>query len=196
MNDRPVSPPTKKTPFNEFDPFNDRLSRDIRNTLSEAFINSLSRGEPSDYLVAAEKWLTEKLTAGCIAYIKDRLYRYDHVLEKIIASRLDDALLQSLVLWNNGLFFEFHEHLERIWHRTSGDEYQAFKGMIKAAGVYIHLEHHRQQAAESLSIKSLELIRQYSHCLAFISNLDVLIRGLEMLTPVSPKLENPVLNSG
>jgi hypothetical protein len=26
----------------EFDPFNDRLSRDIRNTLSEAFVNVLT----------------------------------------------------------------------------------------------------------------------------------------------------------
>jgi hypothetical protein len=80
------------------------LSRDIRNTLSGAFINALSRKEPSDYQAAAEKWLAEKPAAGYINYIQDRLHRYDHVLEKIIASRLDDALLQSLVLWNNGLF--------------------------------------------------------------------------------------------
>jgi hypothetical protein len=65
--------------------------------------------------------------------------------------------------------------------------------MIKAAGVYIHMEHNRQQAAKSLSIKSLNLIRQYSHCLAFITNIDVLIQKLEMLAPVSPKLENPAL---
>jgi hypothetical protein len=65
--------------------------------------------------------------------------------------------------------------------------------MIKAAGVYIHMEHNRQQASESLSEKSLNLIRQYSHCLAFITNLDVLIKRLEILAPVSPKLENPAL---
>ena len=171
MKNQPGSTRKRNISSVDFDPFNDRLSRDIRNTLSGAFINALSRKQTSDYQAAAEKWLAEKP----------------------IASRLDDALLQSLVLWNNGLFFEFHEHLERIWHQTSGDEYQALKGLIKAAGVYIHMEHNRQQASESLSEKSLKLIRQYSHCLAFITNLNVLIQRLEMLAPVSPKLENPAL---
>ena len=105
MNNRPASPPTKKKSFEDFDPFNDRLSRDIRNTLSEAFIDSLSKKDPSDYQAAAEKWLAEKSAAGYRTYIQDRLHRYGQVLEKITASRLDDALVQSLVLWNNGLFF-------------------------------------------------------------------------------------------
>ena len=169
------------------------MSRDIRNTLSEAFADALARMEPSEYRAAAEKWLAEKLAARYVNYIQDRLHRYDLVLEKIIASRLDDAMLQSLVLWNNGLFFEFHDHLERIWQKTTGDEHQALKGLIQAAGVYIHMEHNRQDAAKNLSIKSLNLIRRYSHCLAFITNLDVLTKKLENLDPVSPTLENPVL---
>ena len=177
----------------DFDPFNDRLSRDIRNTLSEAFVESLVQIEPLGYQVAAEKWLVTKPAAGYVNYIQDRLHRYDLVLEKIMASRLDDALLQSLVLWNNGLFFEFHDHLESIWQQATGDEHQALKGLIKAAGVYIHLEHNRQAAVKSLSIKSLNLIRRYSHCLAFITNLDVLTKRLENSDPVSPKLENPAL---
>ena len=90
------------------------MSRDIRNTLSEAFVDALTRKEPSKYQVVAEKWLIGKPAAGYLNYIQDRLHRYDLVLEKIIASRLDDALLQSLVMWNNGLFFEFHDQLEHI----------------------------------------------------------------------------------
>jgi len=177
----------------DFDPFNDRLSRDIRNTLSEAFVESLVQIEPLGYQVAAEKWLVTKPAAGYVNYIQDRLQRYDLVLEKIIASRLDDAMLQSLVLWNKGLFFEFHDHLERIWQITTGDEHQALKGLIQAAGVYIHMEHKRQDAAKNLSIKSLNFIRRYSHCLAFITNLDDLTKRLENLDPVSPTLENPAL---
>jgi hypothetical protein len=83
--------------------------------------------------------------------------------------------------------------LERIWQQATGDEHQALKGLIKAAGVYIHLEHNRQAAVKSLSIKSLNLIRRYSHCLAFITNLDDLTKRLENSDPVSPKLENPAL---
>ena len=83
--------------------------------------------------------------------------------------------------------------MEHIWQKTTGDEYQALKGLIKAAGVYIHMEYNRQEAVKSLSIKSLNLIRRYSYCLAFITNLNVLIKRLENSDPVSPTLENPVL---
>jgi hypothetical protein len=193
MKNQPGSTRKKNISPVDFDPFNDRLSRDIRNTLSESFADALVRKEPIEYRAAAEKWLAEKLAAGYLNYIQDRLHRYDLVLEKIVASRLDDAMLQSLVLWNNGLFFEFHDHLERIWQKTTGDEHQALKGLIQAAGVYIHMEHNRQDAAKNLSIKSLNLIRRYSRSLAFITNLDVLTKKLENLDPVSPILENPVL---
>lgn len=193
MKNQPGSTRKRNISPVDFDPFNDRLSRDIRNTLSESFADALVRKEATEYRATAEKWLAEKLAAGYVNYIQDRLHRYDLMLEKIIASRLDDAMLQSLVLWNNGLFFEFHDHLERIWQKTTGDEHQALKGLIQAAGVYIHMEHNRQDAAKNLSIKSLNLIRRYSHSLAFITNLDVLTNKLENLDPVSPALENPVL---
>jgi hypothetical protein len=193
MKKQPASPRTRNMSSDDFDPFNDRLSRDIRNTLSEAFVDALAQMTPSGYQAVAEKWLAGKPAAGYLNYIQDRLLRYDRVLEQITATLLDEALLQSLVIWNNGLFFEFHDHLERIWQQTTGDEHQALKGLIKAAGVYIHLDHNRQQAAKSLSIKSLNLIHRYSHCLTFITNLNVLIKKLENLDPVSPTLENPVL---
>ena len=188
MKTPPATPRPRRMFPDDFDPFNDRLSRDIRNTLSETFVDALARRKPSEYRAIAEKWLTEKLAAGYVNYIQDRLHRYD-----LVASRLDDALLQSLVLWNYGLFFEFHDHLERIWQQATGDEHEALKGLIKAAGVYIHMEHNRQEAVKSLSIKSLYLIRRYSRRLTFITNLDVLIKRLENSDPVSPKLENPAL---
>jgi hypothetical protein len=70
---------------NDFNPFNDRLSRDIRNSLSEAFVDSLAQMLPCGYQTAVEKWLTGKLApgAGQRTYIQDRLHRYDRVMEKI-----------------------------------------------------------------------------------------------------------------
>ena len=177
----------------KFDPFNDRLSRDIRNTLSEAFVEALVKLEPSGYRAAAQKWLTLKPAARYVNYIQDRLGRYDRLIERVSSTCLDDPLLQSLVIWNNGLFFEFHDHLERIWQQTGGDEHQALKGLIKAAGVYIHMEHNRQRAVESLSTKSFNLLRRYSSCLTFVTNLNVLMDKIKNLDPVSPKLENPSL---
>ena len=178
----------KKLPGGKFDPFNNRLSRDIRNTLSESFMTALSRMEPSAYRDEADIWRTKNLSDIYLEYIQDRLQRYDRVCEQIKARHLDDPLLQSLVIWNNGLFFEFHDHLEGMWKPATGDERQALKGMIKAAGVYVHHEFNHQPAVKSLSAKSYDLLRQYSHRLAFIKNLDVLIQKLKTLDPDPPQL--------
>jgi hypothetical protein len=66
-------------------------------------------------------------------------------------------------------------------------------GLIKADGAYMHNEYGRQQAVKSLSVKSHNLIRHYSHCLTFITNLDVLTQKLIALDPIPPRLENPAL---
>ena len=193
MKRSPASAPNKKMTAANLDPFNDRLSRDIRNTLSEAFIDALARMEPSAYRDEADIWRAKNPSGIYLEYIQNRLQSYDQVFKQIKANQLVDPLLQGLVIWNNGLFFEFHDHLEGIWKQSTGDERQALKGLIKAAGVYIHNEAGHQRAVKSLSAKSYRLIRQYSHSLAFIKNLDVLAQKLKALDPVAPKLENPDL---
>jgi len=194
MKRSPVSPDNKRQAAGKFDPFTDRLSRDIRNSLSEAFIDALFRMEPSVYRTEADIWRAKNPSEIYHDYIQDRLRRYDQVFKQIKADHLGDPLLQCLVIWNQGLFFEFHDHLEGIWIQATGDERQALKGLIKAAGVYIHNECGHQQAVESLSVKSFNLIHQYSRCLTFITNLDVVAQKLKSLDPVAPKLENPALS--
>ena len=193
MKSSPASTSNIKIAAGKFDPFNDRLSRDIRNTLSEAFIDALLRMEPSAYRDVADIWRAKNPSEIYLEYIQNRLQIYDQVFRQIKANQLVDPLLQCLVIWNNGLFFEFHDHLEGIWIQTAGDERQALKGLIKAAGVYIHNEFGHQKAVKSLSAKSHSLIRQYSHSLIFISNLGVLAQKLKILDPVAPKLKNPAL---
>jgi len=194
MKRSPVSPHNKIRVAGKFDPFNDRLSRDIRNTLSEAFVDALSRMAPSAYRKEADIWRAKNPSEIYLDYIQDRLRRYDQVFKQVKADRLDDPLLQGLVIWNNRLFFEFHDHLEAIWKLATGDERQALKGLIKAAGVYIHAEFNHRQAVERLSVKSRNLIRQYSGSLTFITNLDVLAQKLKSPAPVAPRLENPALH--
>ena len=176
---------------NRFDPFNDRLSRDIRNGLSEALIEALVVLNREVYLDAAGMWNPEKLPPEHRAYLQDRLQRYRAVFQQIQDHRLKDPFIRALVIWNQGLFFEFHEHLETIWRDSTGDERQALMGLIKAAGVYVHLEYHHQQAAERLAAKSARLLNKYSHCIAFITNLDILIKNLGDLDSGPPQLENP-----
>lgn len=181
---------------NKFDPFIDRLSRDIRNSLSEAFIGALAEMAPSACREAVDIWRAKNPSGVYLEYIQDRWRRYDRVFKQVTIDRLDNPLLRSLVIWNNGLFFEFHDHLEGLWKQSSGDERQGFKGLIKAAGVYIHLENGNQQAAKRLSVKSHLLIRQHSRSLIFITNLENLALKLERLDPVAPRLENPALHQG
>ena len=195
MKKQSVSSHPKKTSPARFDPFNSRLSRDIRNTLSEAFVDALLQVDKSRYQSTAEQWLARNLDDLHAGYIRDRLKRYDHVFDQIMINRINDAKLQTLIIWNHGLFFEVHEHLERIWQQTTGDEYQALKGLIQAAGVYIHLKFNRRPAAARLAIKSSDRIRKYSACLTFIANLKLLLDKLKNLDIIPPQLENPLIRS-
>lgn len=185
-----------KTAPKKFNPFTDRLSRDIRNSLSEAFVKSLKGMDQGYYRQLSHEWLSKNLAPIYNDYIKDHLQRYDLVFDQIQRNRLTDKLLQILIIWNGGLFFEVHDLLESIWHQTTGDEHQALKGLIKAAGVYIHMEYHHQKAGDSLAAKSSNLMRRYSHCLTFIANLNVLLKKLDNLDPVPPELENPATFTG
>jgi hypothetical protein len=186
----------KKSSAARFDPFEDRISRDIRNTLSEAFVRALSGTDQSGYRDVADNWCAKNPSEIYLKYIQNRVPRYDRVFKQIRAYHLDDALLQCLVIWNHELFFEVHDHLEGIWIQATGDKRQALKGLIKAAGVYIHNEYGRRQAVKSLSIKSHNLIRQYSDSLTFITNLDVLAQKLIARDPIPPRLVNPALGKG
>ena len=176
-----------KTP-NRFDPFTDRTARDIRNTLSESFTAALAAGDPGKYRSAAKNWREQKIAALHAEYITDRLRRYDRVFAAIREDGIDDPLQQALVIWNRGLFFEFHDHLEGVWKSATGDRKQALKGLIKAAGVYIHLEQHHVQPAQSLALKAYRLLRNYAHCLAFIANHETLLEKLESADPEPPRL--------
>ena len=172
-----------------FDPFVDRTARDIRNSLSESFVAALAVRDPAKYLNAARKWREQNLSDLHADYIVNRLLRYENVFDAVRAGGINDPLQQALVIWNQHLFFEFHDHLEALWQTATGDQRQALKGLIKAAGVYIHLEQHHRQAAKSLAMKLYQLLRQYAHCLAFIANHETLLDKLESGDPVPPRLK-------
>ena len=195
MKKRSASSQPKKNSPPCFDPFNNRLSRDIRNTLSEAFVDALVKADSGAYHNTAQKWLRRALDNVYVDYIQDRLERYDHVFEQVRANRINDDKLQALIIWNQGLFFEVHEHLERIWQAATGDEQLALKGLIQASAVYLHLKFNHRQAAERLAIKSSGYLKKHASHLNFIANLSLLIDRLEKLEEQPPYLRNPHLRS-
>lgn len=151
------------------------------------------KSDKSDYQNIARKWLAGNLDAIYADYIENRLERYEQVFEKIISNGIDDAKIQMLVFWNQGLFFEVHDHLERLWQQNTGDERQAIKGLIQAAGVYVHLQFNRRQAAEKLAAKAMNRILKFAECLSFIDNLNLLVNKLQNLDIAPPLLNNPRL---
>ena len=172
-----------------YNPFTDRTARNIRNSLSESFAAALAEMDAGGYITVARKWRSQQPAVPYAHYIDKRLERYDFVINTVREYRIDDPLQQAVVIWNQSLFFEFHDHLETRWHAATGDQRQMLKGLIKAAGVYVHLEQHHEEAAKSLAMKSFDLLRQYAHCLSFIANPETLLDKLKHCDPVPPQLE-------
>ncbi len=42
--------------------------------------------------------------------------------------------------WNAQQYYEAHDVLEHLWLRTDSDDWQFFKGLIQAAGAFVHLQ--------------------------------------------------------
>lgn len=42
--------------------------------------------------------------------------------------------------WNAQQYYEAHDVLEHLWLRTDSDDWQYFKGLIQAAGAFVHLQ--------------------------------------------------------
>ena len=55
----------------------------------------------------------------------------------------------AAVLWNERLFFEVHEVLEKVWIGASGDERQALQGVIQIAVAFHHLAHGNRRGART-----------------------------------------------
>ncbi len=171
-----------------FDPFCDRRCRDIRNHLCLSFVDGLDRMNPLVFQKEIGKWRAADLAPAQAEYIDDRETRYFKVFDHIRKSNIDDAITRALICWNEGLFFEVHQILEDLWDTAIGERREAIKGLIQAAGVYVHLEAGRGEAARKLGRRAAERLNRLRHCFPFLSNLDELLERLEMADPNPPTL--------
>ena len=170
-----------------FEPFQDRLSRDIRNELSAALPQALAQNDLAPVRAVAERYLQQDLAAPYVAYIEARLAGYAKAIEIIVRADAKDALARALVFWDMGLFFEVHEILEQAWHGARGAEKEILQAMIRAAGFYIKGEYGYFEAGAKMAnraVAALEKNRQA--CTGFA--LDTLLESLRNLDPIPPKL--------
>jgi len=137
-----------------FDPFRDRLSRDIRNDLSESLLVCLRERQLDPARAVADRFLVNHPGPEQVAYIKDRLARYARFLDQAVQGP-NDVVWQGLALWDLGLHFEVHEILEPTWFHAQGAEKVFLQALIRAAGVYIKGECGFSEAAAKLAAKAL-----------------------------------------
>ncbi|MDH4320185.1 MAG: DUF309 domain-containing protein [Desulfobulbaceae bacterium] len=166
----------------EFDPFNDRLARDIRNALSEAMVANLPTLDLDPVRQCAATFSIRELSAAHRAYIEDRLSRYHNVFALLRKQAEHDPFRQSLALWDAGLFFEVHEVIERLWKESQGDQKSALQAMFRAAGTYVHLEQGNPVAARSMADKAIQGLTSHGACLPATFDLAPLISALQQLT--------------
>jgi hypothetical protein len=166
-----------------FKPFTDRLSRDIRNDLSKSFVTVLQENSMDSAQKIAEQYLTDNLSPCYIKYIESRLKRYNRCLVKI-AHGNKDPLRQSLVLWDEHLFFEVHEVLEHAWMHAEGGEKLFLQAMIRAAGVYIKIDAGYDEPASRIAAKALPILKGNYQRLARYTDPDLLTDALS--SPISP----------
>lgn len=173
-----------------FDPFKDRLSRDIRNELSERLPAALDDNSLTPVKQAAAPYLAQNIAPFYHAYINDRLARYAAALAIISQHSIGGTLERALVLWDLGLFFEVHELLEHAWRQAAGPEKEILQAMIRAAGVYIHLENGNRAGAAKMAAKAAETLARHRSAMPRSLPLDLLLVKLQRLDPVPPKLSD------
>lgn len=172
----------------KFDPFEDRLCRDIRNDLSEAFAESLAQIDMDPVRKAADKYLIRNIGHIYRDYINERLKRYEKVLDIIQNQKIENTFARSLILWDQELFFEVHEVLEHAWLRAEGKEKIVLQAMIRAAGMYIQLDHGNTKGAHKMAAKAVEAFSSNRDAVPPIFDLDLLINKLNQVDPLPPKL--------
>lgn len=180
---RPSSPPSGRV----FDPFRDRIARDIRNTLSEAFVEAWKGGANYESLAAALRHRHAQPVYQ--DYIDRRLEDYRAALAERRKLAAMDLIDEMIVLWNRQLFFEVHELLEGYWHAAEGKWRRALQALILAAAVYVHREAGRTDGAQKLARRARERLMDLRSHLTSIGNLDVLGDALLAPEDAAPRLE-------
>jgi len=170
----------------EFNPFIDRLSRDLRNELSEGLASWVETGSEEKLNQIIDGYETSLPSQSCYTeYLEDRVKRFRKALSIINENGYSDPVKKAAVLWNHQLFFEMHEVLEHIWYDAAEEKKRILQALIRAAGVYIKLEYNFNEAAARIAEKALPVLQQHRSELQTVFAVDTLIEAL------SPPLGSP-----
>ncbi len=148
-----------------FDPFNDRLARDIRNGLSSALVESLPELTRVDE-VSADFLRDDRLLPHHKAYIHERLQRYQAVNQILTRHQVKGIICPALAMWDEQLFFEVHECLEGEWYPApAGDRKKALQALICAAGTFVHVAQGNERGITKMSGRAISGLKEFGHAL-------------------------------
>jgi hypothetical protein len=170
-----------------FNPFEDRQSRDIRNSLSEGLAEAVETGSTDKLTEIVAGYRRQRLAAFYRDYLENRYARYLQAL-KVIEKGITDPLQQSVILWNLGLFFEVHEILEHAWYSAEGDMKATLQALIRAAGVYIKQEYGFNEAAARIAAKAIPVLEANRKILEAYFRPERLISALKNPEAAPPTL--------
>lgn len=176
------------TEIDRFDPFNNRLCRDVRNAMTESFTSVLVALDIRPARHVAENLLNAVPPATIRTYIERRIAAYEQVLADIIGQRLEHPLAVVVAIWDRQLFFEMHAVLEHYWMKADGDQKRLFQAMIRAAGTYVHLEQGNLAGAKRIAGKAVEGLERFGDHLSAYADPRLLLEKLKNLDPVPPLL--------
>lgn len=171
----------------EFNPFTDRLSRDIRNELSVSLPKAIEIRSLHPVQIVADHFLAGQLPDPHLQYINSRLQNYTVALKRLPADA-DDYMGIAIILWDLKLFFEVHEILEPEWIKAQGDQKLLLQALIRAAGVYINLELGYRDRAAKIGSKAIPVLIRFQKELQKDLNTEKLIRALQELAPDPPQI--------
>ena len=172
-----------------FDPFHNRLCRDIRNDLSIHLMDSIKTGDISPVVDVVEKYKSQDVESFMNDYMGNRLRLYQRVLSEISSQNipLEDTYRIACCIWNQALFFEFHEWLEHQWHVTYGPEKELIQALIRSAGVYLLLESGRKKGAQKMAVKAVAGLRKTRAYAPGFFDITRLIDSISEFDPLPPK---------
>lgn len=170
-----------------FNPFEDRLSRDIRNELSEGLATAVETGNADKLTRIVAGFRQQPLAAYYHDYLEDRYTRYQQALAHI-QGNITDPIQQGQVLWNLGLFFEVHEVLEHAWYAAGGNMKSTLQALIRAAGVYIKREYGFNDAADRIAAKAIPVLAANKDILQAYFKVEDLTSALKNSQLLPPQL--------
>jgi len=177
----------------KFDPFENRLCRDVRNHLGHCLVQAITNRETSRFDHEADAYLSNAPQDHIKAYITHRSQSLKKVLARMERLKVEprDFFCIAMILWNLELFFEFHEWLEQKWLTATGDDRKALQALVLSAVVYEQMTYGRTGPAKKTAVRALSLLNQYGHLISDRLDTQQLIPPLTVLDPVPPKFNLP-----